>query len=86
MLLDIKKAYDRTPRAIVYRKLKARGAPAHVIGVIQALLDYCTVAVQAVDGVSEPVLVKIGVPQGDVLSPDLFNVYVDDLPQRLRRV
>ena len=27
VLLDIKKAYDRTPRALIYRKLKNRGVP-----------------------------------------------------------
>jgi hypothetical protein len=31
-----------------------------------------------------PIPLEVGVPQGDVLSPDLFNVYVDELPGRVR--
>ena len=85
VLLDVRKAYDRTPRALVWRKLRSRGAPQHVIGVLQALLDRCRVAIRVGTEISADVAVEVGVPQGDVLSPDLFNVLVDGLPERLRR-
>jgi hypothetical protein len=82
-LLDVRKAYDRTPRAFIFRKLRRRGMPEHAIGVVQALLDSCQVVLRVNGEQSEPVSVQVGVPQGDVLSPDMFNVFVDDLAERL---
>jgi hypothetical protein len=83
VLLDIRKAYDRTARAFIWRKLRARGCPGHVIGVLQSLLDRCSLVIR-LDGLnSESVRAEVGVPQGDVLSPSMFNILVDDLPDRL---
>ncbi|KMS93542.1 hypothetical protein BVRB_030430, partial [Beta vulgaris subsp. vulgaris] len=83
VLLDIRKAYDRTPRAYIFRKLRARGMSEHAIGVVQALLDSCQVVIRIGNERSDPVDVQVGVPQGDVLSPDMFNVFVDDIAERL---
>lgn len=45
--------------------------PDHVIGVIQALMDSCTVQIGIGAELSDPIPVELGVPQGDVLSPDM---------------
>ena len=86
VLLDIRKAYDRTCRAYIWRKLRARGVPAHVLGVLQSLMDRCQVVVQLNGQRAAPVDVAVGVPQGDVLSPSMFNLLVDELPARLEAV
>jgi hypothetical protein len=83
VLLDIRKAYDRTARALIWRKLRTRGCPNHIIGVLQSLLDRGKIVIR-LDGVcSEAVETQVGVPQGDVLSPSMFNILVDELPDRL---
>jgi exonuclease III len=85
VLLDISKAYDRAARALIWRKLRSRGADQHVIGVLQSLLDRCSIVIRLDGKKSKPIRAAVGVPQGDVLSPDMFNILVDDLPIRLQQ-
>ena len=37
------------------------------------------------DNISEPFTVRNGVRQGGVLSPHVFNLYIDELNQRLNK-
>ena len=82
-LLDIRKAFDRAPRALIWQTLLDRACPPHIVGTMQALFDNCSVTV-CVDGVkSAPAYLELGVPQGSVLSPDCFNLLLDPLPELL---
>ncbi len=44
--------------------------------------DY-EIRISAADGLTEPITMQGGLPQGHVLSPFLFNLYLDDLLKQL---
>ncbi|XXQ37916.1 Reverse transcriptase domain-containing protein [Plasmodiophora brassicae] len=85
ILLDIQKAFDTTERVLVYERLLARGVPVHAVAVVQLLFDGCTFQVKLDGQISSAIDVLVGVFQGAVLSPFLFNIQIDDLPAGLCR-
>ena len=81
--LDATKAFDYVDHAILIDKLFRRGVPSCLLEIINNW--YCKLS--AVVGwnhvLSAEFRIFSGVRQGDVLSPVLCNLYVDDLIQQL---
>ena len=77
--LDFAKAFDTVPHKRLLNKLKAYGITGSMLTWIQAFLTGRTHTV-VVNGVSsETNAVISGIPQGSVLGPILFIVYINDI-------
>jgi len=83
--IDASKAFDRVNHAKLFSKLQHRGVPKVIIRILVFWYAHQSMQVKWGGLVSEPFTVGNGVRQGGILSPFLFNVYMDDLSQQLNK-
>ena len=81
ILFDFTKAFDKVNHAVLLRKLRLLGISGAVLEWISAFLQDRRMYVSVSGTHSSVKNVHSGVPQGSVLGPLLFLIYVDEVPK-----
>jgi len=84
--VDFSKAYDRINRLRLWVRLEELGMPAKFLCVLQSLYHNVECCVRINGVYTDWFSVKIGLKQGCILSPILFNLYINSLISRMRRL
>ena len=80
IFFDLQKAYDKVWHAGLLAKLEAAGIHGSALNWFRSYLSGRSQRTKVDGEVSGPAPVLAGVPQGAILSPLLFLVYVNDIP------
>ena len=79
MALDISKAFDRVWHAGLLHKLKSYGISDRIFGLIYSFLSNRWLRVVLDVKSSQEYPVNVAVPQGSILGPTLFLLYINDI-------
>lgn len=84
IFVDLEKAFDRVPRKAIQWALRRQGVPEQLVKQVMLLYNEASSKVVVAGGESDEFDLTVGVHQGSILSPLLFNIVIEEATRECR--
>lgn len=79
IFVDFKRAFDTVKLNLLWQKLYSKGISAKLIRILQNIYNNASMQVKVMNKLSSLIPISLGLLQGEILSPLLFSLFIDDI-------